>query len=172
MRFNWIRPGDHTSSRQRLGLWAAVAVTVTVVGAIGCRPSASLPRADAGAAWARHVHAVDQALAEGDVGTAVRARDDAYTAARASRRWEGMIEVGDRYLQVGKVAGLSSASIPKARKMYLLAFFRARSQGAVDGMVHAAEAFGALGDTEPALLMTKAALAAGLQAPARQASAP
>ena len=161
MRLTWSRSVDHTTGRRRRQLWiAAVAVTIAVVGAIGGRPSTSLPRAGTDTPWTQQMRATDRALAEGDAGAALRALDQARAAARARRRWEDMIEVGDRYLQIGKVSGAPSGSTPKAREMYLLAFFGARSQGAADGMLRAAEGFRALGDTEPALLMTRAADAA------------
>ena len=46
------------------------------------------------APWTVHIRQVDDALAKRDLSAAERAWHDAYAAALASRRWEGMVEIG------------------------------------------------------------------------------
>lgn len=123
----------------------------------------SRPRPDASRAWPLHVRSVDQALARRDVSAAVWAWHDAYVAAQASRNWEALVEVADAHLRIGEAAGLRKRSEPKARELYLAAFFRAREARALEGIVRATEAFAALGDRDVAeqCLRTAANLARG-----------
>ena len=100
------------------------------------------------AAWTVHVRQVDDALAKRDVGAAERAWRDAYAAAVASRRWEGMLEVGDAARRVGEVASARMTADARARGAYRAALFQARQQKSLDGVLRTAEAFAALGDRE------------------------
>lgn len=96
--------------------------------------------------WARYLENVRAAVAEQDVQGAVRAWQDAYTVAEASRSWEGLLELGDAVLRIGELAGIRKASEPKARRLYLAAFFRVRRDRSLDGALLIAERFAALGD--------------------------
>jgi len=49
-------------------------------------------------------------------------------------------------LRIGAIPGFGKASEARARETYWLALFRARQQGSLNGVLDAAEAFGALGD--------------------------
>lgn len=98
--------------------------------------------------WAVHLRAMGDALARNDVSAAERAWRDAYAAAFASRRWEGMIQVGDAARQIGGAAGVRRTGEAKARRLYLAALARARRQGSLEGVLGAGEAFAALGDRE------------------------
>jgi hypothetical protein len=91
---------------------------------------------------------VDEALAEKNVSAAVRAWHRAYVAALASRHREGLIDAGDAYLRIGQLSTSRRLAEAKARSLYLSALFRARQQESLDGVLRAAEAFAALGDTE------------------------
>lgn len=102
------------------------------------------------APWTVHLQKADEALAAKNVSAAVRAWHEAYVSALGSRRWEGMVAVGDAYLRIGQLSGSRRASEAKARELYLAALFRARNQHSVDGAIHAGEAFAALGDREAA----------------------
>lgn len=104
------------------------------------------PRPTTAQVWARYLENVRAAVAEQDVQGAVRAWHDAYALAEASRSWEGLIELGDAVLRIGDLAGIRKASEPKARRLYLAAFFRARRDRSLDGALRTAEAFAALGD--------------------------
>ncbi len=109
------------------------------------------------APWADHIRTLDQALAQKDISAAERALQQAYLAALGSRRWEGMVEVGDAALRIGEVSGFRNVSKAKARENYLAAFFRARQQRSLDGMLRVTEAFAALGDREVAQQVLRAA---------------
>lgn len=108
------------------------------------------PAEEAAKPWSAYVTRIDDALTRRDVSAAVRAWTDAHSAALRSRHWEGMLDVGDAYLRVGDVSGFRRASEPKARQLYLGAFFRARAQRSLDGVLRAGRAFAALGDWEVA----------------------
>ncbi len=92
--------------------------------------------------WAEYLQSMQDALAAGDSRGAEWALKQAHWAALSSRRWEGMIEVGD----AARRAGIVTA----ARTAYLTAAFRARRLGSLDGILSCAEAFAALGDREVA----------------------
>lgn len=101
-----------------------------------------------GAPWSVHVEQADKALAERNFRGAEQAWHDAYLAALGSRRWEGMIEVGDASLRIGEATGTRKASEARARKAYLAALARARQVKSLDGVLRTAEAFAGLGDPE------------------------
>ncbi len=102
------------------------------------------------APWADHIRTLDEALAKKNISAAEHAFHQAYLAALGSRRWEGMVEVGDASLRVGAVSGYRKVSETTARRLYLQAFVRARQQGSIDGLLRTAEAFSRLGDREVA----------------------
>ena len=91
---------------------------------------------------------MDEALARGDIGAAERHWHDAYRVALGSRRWEGMIEVGDGARRIGEVTGARATANTRARQAYLTALLRARQQKSLDGVLRTAEAFSGLGDRQ------------------------
>jgi hypothetical protein len=125
-----------------LGALAAVTAERSVDGLLGGAAGAVTPR----------VRAADDALERRDGGAALRAWQDAYTAARASRRWEPMLEVGDAALRLGADPAARDDARARARRAYLLAFTRAHHEGSVDGVLRASEAFAGLSDHETAAL--------------------
>lgn len=98
--------------------------------------------------WSVHIRHMDDALAKKNVSAAERAWHQAYLAALGSRGWEGMLEVGDAYLRIGKVVGSPKIAEAKARRAYLSSLFRARQQRSLDGVLRVAEGFDRLGDQE------------------------
>ncbi len=143
--------------RQRLtGWWGIPVALVAILGLGGFalrEGTANHPNPAVGdplAPWTTHVQKVDEALAERDASAAAQAWHEAYMNALGSRRWEGMIEVGDAYLRVGQLSASRQAVEAKARHLYLAALFRARAQDSLDGILRAAEAFADLGDREVA----------------------
>lgn len=142
--------------QQMAGVLLLLAAAVTA--ACGASPD----RSD-GAPWIAHIEAMDAALARGDVSAAVRARHGAYLAALGSRRWEGMADVGDASLRLAELPEVRGAMVPEARRAYLSALLRARQQRSLDGVLHAAEAFAALGDRDAArqALVMASAMKAG-----------
>jgi hypothetical protein len=97
-------------------------------------------------AWEPHLHRVDDALARNDLAGAEMLWREAYAAALKSRHWEGMVASGDAYRRIGERANFGKVSDAKAREAYLIALFRARSEGSLEGVLRAAERFADLGD--------------------------
>ena len=126
-------------------------VVPLILVALGAAAFVATPRSFAGgreAPWVAPIRTVDQSLAAGHLGAATRALHAAYREALSSRRWEGMIAYGDAALRVGDASGPRQPWIEKARQAYLMALFRARTDGSVDGVLRAAQAFQNIGDSE------------------------
>ena len=85
-------------------------------------------------------------LTVNDPGEAVREWRQAYSAALSHPGWLGLLTVADASLRLGAFPGLARAATARARETYWIAFFRARQQRSLNGVLHAAEAFGLLGD--------------------------
>lgn len=139
--------------RQRLTGWWGIPVALVAIlglGGFALREGTASHRnpvvGDPPAPWTAHVQKVDEALAERDASAAARAWHEAYMNALGSRRWEGMIEVGDAYLRIGQLSTSRQATEAKVRQLYLAALFRARAQDSLDGVLRVGEAFADLGD--------------------------
>jgi len=122
--------------------------------------------------WLLPLREVEVALARTDLPAARRAWQEAYQAALGSWRWEGMLEVGDARLRLGRAEGHREAAVARARSLYLAALCRARQQRSVEGALQTAEAFARLGDrrvAEQCVQLTEALAAetAGPGAPDR-----
>lgn len=89
---------------------------------------------------------MDEALASRDTALAAQSWLGAYRAARGDQRWENLIAVGGARLRVATIAGGRKDAEAKARELYLLALFRARQQGSLEGLLKTAESCAALGD--------------------------
>jgi hypothetical protein len=100
--------------------------------------------------WRASLRTMNEALRQKNPRAAEMAWRDAYGAALASRDWEPMLEAGAAYLRIAEVAGTPAARYPKARTAFLAAFYRARQQDSLKGVLRAAEAFARLGDREVA----------------------
>ena len=96
--------------------------------------------------WTAHIQAMDQAVVEDAPGESVRARRQAYSAALSHPGWLGLLAVAAASLRLGVFPGLARGAVARARETYWIAFFRARQQHSLTGVLHAAEAFSALGD--------------------------
>ena len=125
---------------------------IALVLAVPAPGAASEARAAAAldAALSAHLSAVDTALASADVEVAKQALHAAYQVALGSRRWQGLVAFGDAELRVAEASGTHQAGLEQARRAYLLALFRARGEGSMDGALTAAKSFAALGDREVA----------------------
>jgi hypothetical protein len=139
--------GQPRGSRWVVPMVIVAIAVLSLVGLRHARPGTAAGRLEP-IRWAEHLPSVDRALAAGDVNAAVRAWHTAHAAALASGSWEAMIEAGDAYLRIGRVAGARAPSEAKARQAYLVALFRARGQGSIDGVLRATDAFAGLGDDE------------------------
>jgi hypothetical protein len=104
--------------------------------------------ADPDGPWTPAIQQVDVALARKEYSAALRAANDAYTHALGSTRWDGMISAGDVYRRIGDATGLRRSFDAKAREAYQKAFFRARQQASVEGVLRSMEGYVALGDTQ------------------------
>jgi hypothetical protein len=97
--------------------------------------------------WISSLRLVDDALDHGRVDDAARAWQDAYQAALGTRQWESMADVGDASLRIA-ASSTAVAARAQARHSYLIALYRARAIGSVDGVLRVARAFDALGDRD------------------------
>jgi hypothetical protein len=108
-------------------------------------------------AWSEQLQAANHAIAERNIATADRELQSAYLAALGSRRWEGMIAYGDAAARVAEIASVRPPWVEKAHQAYLIALFRARDAGSVDGVLRAAEGFHRLHDRDVADLALRVA---------------
>lgn len=118
-------------------VWLGVALAGTV-GAVGIADNP----------WAPAIQQVDTALARKEYSAALRAANDAYALALGTTRWDGMVCAGDLYRRIGEATGLRRSFEGKAREAYQKAFFRARQQASVEGILRATEGYALLGDTQ------------------------
>jgi len=96
--------------------------------------------------WTAHIEAMDQALESNDPGESIRAWRQAYSSALSHPGWLGLLTVANASLRLSAFPGLARDAAARARETYWIAFFRARQQRSLNGVLHAAEAFGLLGD--------------------------
>lgn len=96
--------------------------------------------------WTGHIQVMDQALTGGNAGDSVRAWRQAYSAALSHPGWLGLLIVAAASLRLAGFAGLAGSAAARARETCWIAFFRARQQRSLDGVLRAAEAFAQLGD--------------------------
>ena len=96
--------------------------------------------------WTAHIEAMDQALESNDPGESIRAWRQGYSSALSHPGWLGLLTVANASLRLSAFPGLARDAVARARETYWIAFFRARQQRSLNGVLHAAEAFGLLGD--------------------------
>lgn len=96
--------------------------------------------------WTTSIAAMDRAIATGNATAAVRAWREAYAAALDDPGWAALLDVAAACRRIGAIPGFAKTSEARARETYWTALFRARRQGSLNGVLQAAEAFGALGD--------------------------
>lgn len=139
-----MRPGGASWYRGPVFTAGLIGLVVAGIGA------AARAAEDTGAPWGVAVRRVDEALGRKQFSAALKAADEAYGMAAASRRWEALLETGGAYRRIGQTTGLTRSFNAKARRLYLAALFQARQENALDGVFRVAEAFAGLGDTEVA----------------------
>jgi len=105
-------------------------------------------RASSHSAWHVHLTSAEAELGAGNVTAALHHGRDAYAAARASRRSDGLVEVGDFHRRLAARPGLGASAIARARECYLNALLRARVERSLDGILRATEGFFELGDRD------------------------
>ena len=101
--------------------------------------------------------AMDEALVRNDRTGAVRAWQQARELGLRSRGWRGPAEAAEAELRLAAATDRVQQAKPHARELWLVALFRARAEGALDGVLHAAEGFARLGDHDAALLAVRIA---------------
>jgi hypothetical protein len=100
--------------------------------------------------WTAHIEAMDEALATNDMGESLRAWRQAYSAALSHPGWLGLLTVATASLRVGTFPNLARSAAVLTRETYWIAFYRARQQRSLSGVLCAAEAFAMLGDRDSA----------------------
>ena len=118
---------------------ASMLALMVVVGAVNEALAGPADPAGRRTTWRPHLERVEAAILRRDTEGALMAWREAYAGALASRQWEGLVEVAD---------ASRAAALPKARRIYHAALFRARHAGSVTGVLRVAEAFGALRDDD------------------------
>jgi hypothetical protein len=136
---------EHTMVKWQ-SLRAAVVAAVTLVGTVLAGHVAAM--ADPEGPWGPAAKQVDTALARKEYSAALRAANEAYTLALNTTRWDGMVSAGDLYRRIGEATGLRRSFETKAREAYQKAFFRARQQASVEGVLRSVEGYAALGDAQ------------------------
>lgn len=106
-----------------------------------------LDEIDALGPWTAHIQTMDQTLAKDEPETAVRAWRLAYTTALSDPGWRGLLTVATAALRLRAFPGVAREAMARARETYWIAFFRARQQSCLDGVLSAAAAFESLGDS-------------------------
>jgi len=96
------------------------------------------------------IAAIGTAVQRGDLEAARAAWRDAFQALRPTQDWQGMAVLGDTALWIAGVSGARDPWEADARRAYLGAMFRARSEESLDGVLRATEAFATLGDRDVA----------------------
>jgi len=152
----------------RVGLATLIALSALIAGSSIVRAQETGTSSGA-ASLVEAIRAMDEALAKGDLRTALRAREDARLAALGSPGWEGLVLLGDATLRLGLKSGLRGAMEPAARRAYLFALYRARRQQSIEGVVRVTEALVAMGDREMA--RKACGIAGSLAASAREPAA-
>ena len=138
--------GTDRTRRGFISLVLAAATLLAVLEVTAERGGEPAPQQET--SWVSSLSEMDQAIARGDLMAAAAARRETYRAAIASQTWEGFLGAGDAVLRLGDATQSRGAAEPDARRLYLAALFRARSQYSLDGVLQATEAFARLGDRE------------------------
>jgi hypothetical protein len=100
--------------------------------------------------WTAHIEAMDEALAVNNTGESIRAWRQAYSAALSHPGWLGLFTVATASLRVGTFPNLARSAAALTRETYWIAFYRARQQRSLSGVLCTAEAFVMLGDRDSA----------------------
>jgi len=100
--------------------------------------------------WGTHIDEMDEAVAANDTSESIRAWRRAYSAALSHPSWLGLFAVATAALRIGTLPSLTQSAASLSRESYWIAFFRARQQRSLTGVLRTAEAFAVLGDRDAA----------------------
>lgn len=131
------------TERQTIG--SARAAVALGLGLMLALSACELP-AESRTPWVPHLKRMDEALVQNDLPTAQRAAHDAFVATLVTATWEGKIAVGQAYQRLAERSEWRAEALQTARREYLDAFFLARQQGSLEGLLESAAAFARLGD--------------------------
>ena len=101
-------------------------------------------------AWGERLGRLDEAIQMRRVSRAAHEWRHAYGEALRSRSWEALLATGDRAARIDGLLPRSGPFREEARRAYLAALLRARSERSDAGVLGAADAFQRLGDAAPA----------------------
>ena len=138
--------GPRKSARVFISVVLAAATLLAALEVKYARGVAPASKPDA--PWLTPLQEMDSAIARADVMAAATAQHLAYRAALESRKWEGLLAVGDATLRLGEVTQSPRLAGPEVRRLYLTALFRARAANSLDGVLQTTEAFAQLGDAQ------------------------
>lgn len=106
---------------------------------------------DGHAPWTARIRLAEEALARNEAVVAERAWRSAYFAAlRNPWRWDGLVEAGYAALRLGDATESRRVAQARARRAFVAALLRAAQQRSLDGVLRAAEGFGAVGARDAA----------------------
>jgi len=130
---------------------AGLAVLSSIAGAWGRATEVTDPERVAA------LTAMDAALSRNDAAAAVQAWRQARELGLRSRSWRGPADAADAELRLAAATSRLPQAKSSVRELLRVALFRARAEGAVDGVLHAADGFARLGDRDAALLALRIA---------------
>ena len=96
------------------------------------------------------IASIDEAVQRGDFAAARAMWRDVFQSLRPTQDWQAMAALGDSALRIAGASGTRGPWEADARRAYLGAMFRARTDESLDGVLRAAEAFATLGDRDVA----------------------
>jgi hypothetical protein len=137
-----VRRRSRSELLHAAALIVGVVVVILTLGEVGVVVDANVTEPP----WAAPLRALDQAVAARDALAASRHWQQAYLSALGSRRWEGMLAVGDAALAVAAIDDARGRGAAHARRAYLVALTRARQALDTEGVLRVAQAFLRLGD--------------------------
>jgi len=96
--------------------------------------------------WTAYLEAMNQTLAERNPHASLGAWRQAYSAALSDPGWRGLLTVAAASLRLRTLPGFSRDAVARAQETSWIAFFRARQQRSLEGVLSAAAVFESLGD--------------------------
>jgi|RhiMetdeSRZDD1v2_1073273.scaffolds.fasta_scaffold614257_1 hypothetical protein len=96
--------------------------------------------------WTAHLESMNHALAERDPHASIGAWRQAYSAALSDPGWRGLLAVATAALRLRALPGYTGDAVARARETSWIAFFRARQQRSLEGVLSAATVFESVGD--------------------------
>ena len=96
--------------------------------------------------WTARLESMNRALAERNPHASIGAWRQAYSAALSDPGWRGLLTVASASLRLRALSGSTADAVARARETSWIAFFRARQQRSLEGVLSAAAVFQNVGD--------------------------